>query len=633
MAASLPVSVALVALLLWPVVPHGTVLTWAVLTSLAGVADALSSWRWGKVRARGAATRAAEASMLATTVLMAGSWASVTVVARPGPGHRDIAMLVLCFLLGAIANSQIVNAASTRFFLAFMLPSLSFVVFAYAGGDRIDNLVAGGAVLMGTLALGLHLTANRTWVGAHRLAEDNARLADQLRAANAGLEAANRSLEHRATHDHLTGLANRERFLAELGDALATAERHPGTVGVLFVDVDRFKVLNDSLGHAAGDALLCELAERAQRALGPSDLLARHGGDELTAMLRDVASAHDALERAERLRRAARGVYDIEGRRVPASVSVGLAIFGRGDCAEDLLRHADAALYRAKQAGRDRVELFDGHLRAALRRRVDDEVDLREGLARGEVLAWFQPEIELGSGQILGAEALARWAHPHRGLLPAGSFVELAEEASLVEDVTEAAFAHTARLLTRLVEVRPDLTVRVNVSPSQLADRALVGRVEQLLDDTACPASMLSLEVTETAVLAAGRAARSVLGAVRELGVRVALDDFGTGYSSLSLLAELPLDALKIDRSFVGPIASSLTHRAVVETVLTLGRRLGLEVVAEGVETAEQEEVLGSLGCQRAQGFRYSPALASDRFVEAVTRWPDCDQLVPVKVA
>lgn len=520
-------------------------------------------------------------------------------------------------VLGAVANSQIVNAASTRSFLAFQLPTFGLTFFAYVGGDRFSQLVAAGAVLMASLSLGLHLTANRTRVGRHRLAEDNARLADELREANAHLEEANRTLRHRATHDHLTGLANRARFLEELGGALGQG----ADVGVLFIDVDRFKVLNDSLGHAAGDALLCQLADRATAALGPGDLLARHGGDELTAVLRGVRSMGDALRRAERLRVAVRGDYEIEGRCVPASVSIGLAVAEPDDRGEDLLRHADAALYRAKRAGRDRVELFDRGLGATLRRQVDDEVDLREGLARGEVVAWYQPVVDLRSGGLVGAEALARWPHPRRGLLAAGEFADLAADAGLAAGMTDAAFAQTADLLAMLGRDRPDLTVRVNVAASQLEGPGLADRAQALLEGAGCPASMLAVEVTESDLRAAGPPARRALQQLRDLGVGVALDDFGTGGSSLSLLVEMPLDAVKVHRSFVGPIADSAAHRAVVASMVALGDRLGLEVVAEGVETAAQERALVELGCHRAQGFRLGPAMAPDRFVEAALDW------------
>ncbi len=615
MAASVPVSVALLAVLLWPVVDHGRVVLWGAVVTVTAALDTAASWRWGRVRSRGGPTPLAEATMVATTAAMSSAWAAVVLIAPHGAAHRDVAMLVLCFLVASTANNQIVNAASTRCFLAFHVPLCTIVFAAYLGGGRFEHLVAAGAVFMAVLALGLHRTANGVVVGAHRLADDNARLADELSGANTELEQANGSLEHRATHDPLTGLVNRARFLAELDGAL---EASPGQVAVLFLDVDRFKVLNDSLGHVAGDVLLCDLAERARGALDDGDVLARHGGDELTALLRDVRSPVDALVRAERVRTAARGTYAIEGRRVPASISAGLAVAGRADTADDLLRHADAALYRAKQAGRDRVELFDEHLRADLRRKVDDEGELADGLARGEVFAWFQPEIELGPGCIVGAEALARWAHPRRGLLTASEFVGLAAEAGQLDAVTEAAFVATTRLLARLAPTRRDLTVGINLPPAQLARRSVIDRVGRVLDEAACPASMLSVEVTESAVLSAGAAARDVLGTLRAMGTRIVLDDVGAGSSSLSLLAELSFDVVKIDQSFIGPIATSARHRAVVETLLTLADRLGSGVVATGVETVEQEAVLVELGCPRVQGLRFAPALAPDRLLAAL---------------
>ena len=426
------------------------------------------------------------------------------------------------------------------------------------------------------------------------------------------------ALEYQASHDDLTGLPNRVAFLDRLRDECRRIGGARSSVAVLFVDLDDFKVINDTLGHAAGDELLKVAADRLRRRLRGQDLLARFGGDEFTVLVCDVG-VDGAHEVADAVRSVLSAPSETGGRRFDLAASVGIAVAEQRVDAADLLRWADAALYDAKASGRDRAVCFDDALRA----RLDDEtalaLDLQQAVAAGQVVVHFQPEVDLASGTIVGVEALVRWSHPERGLLVPDAFIGAAEVNGSIRAIGAAVLNEACVATRRWLDagiVRDTFVTRVNVSPVQLEDASFVADVAAALDGAGLPAPQLSLEVTETAVMRNADVARATLEDLRALGVRLAIDDFGTGYSSLQLLRELPIEAIKIDRSFVSGLPEDHSDLAIVRTVLNLADLLDLSVTAEGVETAAQRAALLALGCTSAQGFHFARPVPEPEIAE-----------------
>ena len=415
-------------------------------------------------------------------------------------------------------------------------------------------------------------------------------------------------LQWAATHDDLTGLPNRTELIARV-DALLD-QSPSGEVALLFIDLDNFKAVNDSLGHGIGDTLLTEMTDRLRAAVGPDDILARFGGDEFIVVLTSVDSTdRDPVAVAEQLRAALRDAVTVEGTELFVSSSIGVSINDRdGVTAADLLRDADAAMYRAKARGRDCVERFapGTHETTVLALRTANE--LRRGLDRGEIVPYFQPIVELTTGHVTGFEALARWLHPDRGLLSPDQFLPMAEETGLVDQIgasiLEDALSQFARWRARDMPFA-DATLAVNVGTRQVVDPAFATLVADLLAQTGIPADSLWLEITETALLADVKASTVALRSLRSLGLHLAVDDFGTGYSSLTYLKRFPVEAIKIDRSFVAGLGLDSEDTTIVEAVVNLGHSFGIAVIAEGLETPLQLARLRELGCDRGQGYLF----------------------------
>lgn len=425
-------------------------------------------------------------------------------------------------------------------------------------------------------------------------------------------------LAHRATHDTLTGLPNRALLLAVLGQAADALAGLPGGIALLFLDLDRFKAVNDSLGHGVGDRLLCRVADRLAIALRPGDVLARLGGDEFTVLLHDV-DTDGALAVADRLQDALRAPLDIDGTSFPVTVSIGVVATEEPADAMDLLRWADAAMYRAKDLGRNRVCTFDDVLRAEVSERTELDQAMAGALERDEIEVHYQPEVDLLTGRIVGAEALVRWRHPARGLLTADRFVPLAEDNGMIVALGGWVLARACRAAAGWIGrglVSDDFVIRVNLSARQLDEPGLSSEVADLLSSTGLSPGRLCLEITETALMRDAAVGLRVLTELREVGVHLAVDDFGTGYSSLSFLKRFPLDILKIDRSFVDGLPDDAEDTAIATTILSLARSLGLSVVAEGVETEAQRRALVELGCTRAQGYLFSRPVTEERLLE-----------------
>ncbi|HEY7041800.1 MAG TPA: EAL domain-containing protein [Methylomirabilota bacterium] len=423
-------------------------------------------------------------------------------------------------------------------------------------------------------------------------------------------------LARQAFRDSLTSMPNRALFMDRLSHALTRTERRGEQLAVLFLDLDRFKVVNDSLGHSVGDQLLVGVSQRLAACLRPEDTIARLGGDEFAILLEDVKDDRGPTSVADRLTAELQQPFKVEGREVIITVSIGIAMStAKRMTPEDILRDADLAMYHAKGKGKARYEVFDKSMNAPAQERMDLELDLRNAVTRGEFTLHYQPVVELPTGRITEVEALVRWKHPQRGLLFPADFVGLSEETGLIVPLGRWVL-HEACRQTRqwqLASAGTPLAISVNISARQLQQPGLVEEIDAVLRDTRLDPSTLRLEITETVVMHDAPATLAKLEALKALGVQLAIDDFGTGYSSLGYLKRFPVDTLKIDRSFVKGIGGNVEDSAIVRAVITVAKSLNLSVTAEGIETAEQLEHLRTLGCDHGQGYFFAKPLTSDR--------------------
>ena len=485
-----------------------------------------------------------------------------------------------------------------------------FVVSPEAGGSRI--FVAIHVDGRPAAILGVHHTGIIDLFGPEevRLAEYIATL------TGAALEnaATTAQLHHQAFHDPLTGLANRALVLDRLAQALLRAERREEKLCVMLLDLDDFKSVNDSLGHAAGDRLLTLAADRLRSVLRPTDTPARLGGDEFAVLLEDT-DVEAAAQVAERILAVFAEPFDVGGREVFVSTTVGIAPAGAGERnAEALVRDADAAMYAAKADGKCAFAVFVPQMRTAAVARLEMQTRLRHAVARGEMELRYQPIVEVADGTVVGVEALVRWRHPDRGLLGPGEFIALAEETGLIEEIGEWVLETACRGIRsiRLPDgSETDLPITVNLSPRQLRNPALADLVTAVLDETGLSPERLVLEITETAMAGDTPSNLASLRVLRRRGVRVAIDDFGSGYSSLGQLRRLPVDMLKVDREFLGE-ARSTEATALLRAIVELAHGLGLTVVAEGVERKDQLALVRGVGCGLGQGWLWSRPMPID---------------------
>jgi diguanylate cyclase (GGDEF)-like protein len=418
-----------------------------------------------------------------------------------------------------------------------------------------------------------------------------------------------RRIRHQALHDPLTGLPNRALLRDRLEHALSRTARTGGQVGVVYLDLDQFKVINDSLGHETGDALLQLVAPRLASELRSADTLARLGGDEFVVLCDDAEDPAGPLRLAQRLVAVFEEPFELDGDALFVGASAGVALSGPGATPRSLLRDADAAMYQAKALGRGRCELFDDELRQQVLGRLRIETSLRNALPAGELRLVFQPIVDLYTGETVETEALLRWHSAEHGFVSPADFIPVAEDTGLIVPIGAWVLADACRSAAAWRTAGSTAGVSVNLSPRQLAQPDLVAHVERVLAETGLAPGALTLEITESTLLGGGDRPLQVLDELKDLGIRLALDDFGTGYSSLAYLTRLPLDELKLDRAFIARLEPGSQETEVTAAIMEMASAMHLQVVAEGVETPEHLEMLQALGCPLGQGFYFARPL------------------------
>ena len=528
---------------------------------------------------------------------------------------RNFLWISISYFSGAAGAGFIVNSLGTGRLWAILVcvPIIIIVYFSY---DRYMREVKASARYA-------EEAERRRAESEHERAEQAERHVQELNNYIVEQERISRVLEetkehfrHAAFHDSLTGLPNRAMFTQLLRAEIETSEQKAEhQFAVLFLDLDRFKNINDSLGHTHGDLLLVAFAERLERTLRPIDTLARFGGDEFAILVSGMADATDAVRVAQRIQNELSQPFVLDKNSAFATASIGIALSSSGyDKPDDILRDADTAMYRAKENGKARYEVFDHAMHARAVSRLQWESDLRQAVAQNEFCVHYQPIVSLLTGRLAGFEALVRWQHPRLGLVLPADFIPVAEETGLIVPIGEWVLAEACKKVREWQLASPShrsLSLSVNLSARQVAQPDLLERIKEALENSKLSPHCLKLEITETVVMENAEAAALMFKQLRSLGVQLSIDDFGTGYSSLSYLHRFPLNYLKIDRSFVTHLTTD-NDNAIVRTISTLARNLGMEVIAEGIETEEQYQQLRMLGCEYGQGFLFSQPVHSE---------------------
>ncbi len=531
----------------------------------------------------------------------------------------DVEMMFALFPAVSLAVGTIVCAGRRDMFLAYAIPLTALASFGLVStGDTRMQALAGLYAGYGVTQLALHHTVSRSLLASLRLQFTSQALAvrmasDQLALTEAyeQLSETNARLAHLASHDPLTGLLNRRGTLERIDQLLASGDE---PVALLFCDLDRFKAVNDLLGHRGGDQFINVLADRIARTIDHGCVAGRIGGDEFVIVLPGHDTARGAAVASRLVGVLAQPVH-AEGRAVPSSVSIGVASASPcGGSTSDLLRNANTALYRAKHAGRNRVELFDGGMHQELQTMLENEQALRRAIDDGEILPFFQPEIDAATGRVVGAELLARWLRPDGSMANANEFIEIARKAGLLERITERVFAHARPDIRRLASFGlPDgFRFRVNLAPSSTDRSWRNDPLDELI--RGIDPSLITVDVRESSVVADLPTAAATLAAFRARGGRVCLDDFARGVSSLSLLRKLPIDEVRVDRHAIDTITTHPHDRAIVRSIISVVREIGLSVTADGVENGVQADALIALGCVRQQGHHYAKAMSAEQF-------------------
>ncbi len=428
-------------------------------------------------------------------------------------------------------------------------------------------------------------------------------------------------LEHLAHHDPLTDLPNRLLFEDRLEHAIALAKRENRHLAVMFLDLDRFKNINDSLGHTVGDALLVQVAKRLRTLLRENDTAARLGGDEFTILVENLKDPSYSAVIATKIQNQFKQPFDIFGRKLHITASIGISLYPEdGRNVGNLTKNADAAMYQAKENGRNNYRFYTSELTQSAFERLLLETELRNAIPDNQLLLYYQPQFSIESGKMIGAEALLRWRHPRMGIIPPGKFIPLAEETGLIHEIGHWTLQQACEQTRKWSQAGLfDGCMAINLSVRQMMQSDLILRFEEIIEETGCPPNQLQFEVTEGIFMGQKQMSVPVLDVFKQLGVTIAIDDFGTGYSSLSYLKHLPIDKLKIDRSFIQNMPDDKDDIAIVQAIISLGDTLGLDIIAEGVETEAQQNMLKSMGCQQVQGYLYGAPMPAESLEEKLT--------------
>lgn len=522
--------------------------------------------------------------------------------------RRNFLWMSISYFAGAAGAGFIVSSLGTARFWAFLI-CIPIIIIVYFSYDRYMREVKASARQAEEAERArAEIERERAEQAERHVHELNNYIAEQERISRV-LEETKEHFRHAAFHDSLTGLPNRAMFTELLKAEIETHKRLDDHMfAVLFLDLDRFKNINDSLGHTHGDLLLVAFAERLERTLRPVDTLARFGGDEFAILLSGMTDATDAVRVAQRIQEELTQPFSLDKNSAFATASIGIALSSTGyERPEDILRDADIAMYRAKENGKARYEMFDHGMHARAVSRLQLESDLRQAIEKEEFCVYYQPIVSLQTGRLAGFEALVRWNHPRHGLVSPADFIPVAEETGLIVPIGEWVLNEACTRIRQWQLNSPShrsLGLSVNLSARQVAQPDLLEWIKKALDKSKLSPNCLKLEITESVVMENAEAAALMFKQLRSLGVQLSIDDFGTGYSSLSYLHRFPLNYLKIDRSFVTRLTEN--DNAIVRTISTLARNLGMEVIAEGIETEEQYQQLKALGCEFGQGYLFS---------------------------
>jgi len=523
---------------------------------------------------------------------------------------RNFLWMSITYFAGAALAGVVVSSVGTARLWAFLV-AIPIIVIVYFSYDRYMREVKASARQAEEAERArAEIERERAEQAERHVHELNNYITEQERISRV-LEETKDHFRHAAFHDSLTGLPNRAMFTELLKAEIESSKRRPDHLfSVLFLDLDRFKNINDSLGHTHGDLLLVAFAERLERTLRPVDTLARFGGDEFAILLSGIEDTTDAVRVAERIHEELLLPFVLDKNSAFATASIGIALSSSGyERPEDILRDADTAMYRAKENGKARYEMFDQGMHARAVSRLQLESDLRQAVEQKQFCVYYQPIIGLETGRLAGFEALVRWNHPRRGLISPADFIPVAEETGLIVPLGQWVLEESCAKIRQWQQKSPchrALSLSVNLSGRQVSQPDLVAQIKQALDDSKLSPHCLKLEITESVVMENAEAATIMFKQLRALGVQLSIDDFGTGYSSLSYLHRFPLNYLKIDRSFVSRMTIADDNSEIVRTITTLARNLGMECIAEGIETEEQHQQLKALGCEYGQGYLFS---------------------------
>ncbi len=464
------------------------------------------------------------------------------------------------------------------------------------------------------------------WMSINKVTDSNGVVVNYVAAFSdlSHIKDSEQKLHYLSQHDSLTDLPNRVLFSSRLENAMKQARVHGAELAVLFLDLDNFKHVNDGFGHAIGDEVLQVLGQRLQGIMPGEEALARLGGDEFAVLLVDGADRQGVVELATKILKTIATPLEIAGHELSMGGSIGVSVFpSDGETVMELLKHADAAMYQAKGSGRNTYQFFSADMTREVFERVLLESNLRQALDEQQLVVFYQPQLDLASGRVVGAEALIRWQHPHMGMISPARFIPLSEECGLIVPIGEWVLQQACRQMVAWRKAgHPLERIAVNFSVVQLIQPDSVEMVKRVLHDTQCQGQWLELEVTESCVMHGAEGLIVVLDAFRQMGISLAIDDFGTGYSSLSYLKRLPIDNLKVDKSFVDGIPDGEDDVAISRAIIALGKSLRLNLMAEGIETRAQRDFLIALGCEQGQGFLFSPPVPADQFIEYLNQLP-----------